>query len=166
MVSNLVSFLSFLSISSLVHVCSSFFKSKPIALPTCHRASRAQPDEPVAQPTRPPTLSPAACHRGRELFLSTQNCKKKASGPDPAQGDPMLEPRAPGICTPYVPEAKFVDNHPFWSGCPKKGWSQESAHHISLETIFVDCCAILKGCPKKDGSIHNLHASGHWRTPR
>ena len=118
-------------------------------MPPCQPSPARRASSPANQTTHPVScrLSP----RKRVVSIDA-NCKKKVSGPDPAQGDPMLEPRAPGICTPYVPEAKFVHNHPFWSGCPKKGWSQESAHHISLETIFVDCCAILKGCPKKDAS--------------
>ena len=91
-------------------------------MPPCHHAS--QPAQTTN--THPHTPSLVARHRG-ELFLPTQVAQNRVSGPDPAQGDPMLEPRV----------TKFVDSYTFGSGCPKKRWLQESARQRSLEYTLL-----------------------------
>ena len=61
------------------------------------------------------------------VSIDANGLKKGVSRPDPAQGDPMLEPRV----------TKFVDSYTFGERVSEKRWLQESARQRSLEYTLL-----------------------------
>ena len=100
------------------------------------------------QAASPPLPSPLLHPRRKWPNIGT-------SGPDPAKGDPTLEP----------PVTNFSDSFALWSGCPKK-CGFRNLHAICPWKPNLLTVSHFGAGVRKRGGTRNLQASGHLRTLR